>query len=411
MTDHLDTDGAAANRPAPHPAAAPLWEARSPAAVRTILLVDDSEDHRALAIRAFERVRDMRVRTAATLSEARSAMRDPVPDLVLADLRLPDGLGTDLLARRAPETARVPIIILTAHGDEEAAVTALKAGALDYVVKSPHSLSSLPEISRRGLREWDLLREKEQAQARLRELNEHLEQRVQERTAALQHALQDLDAFNHTVSHDLRAPIRHVLGFCELLREHAGGSFDETATRYVATIEAAARRLDQMLRDLLELSRTDVHALHVESVPLARVVEAARQDLRVDWNGREVQWVLPADLPTVRADESLLRMVFVNLLSNALKFSRGREPARIEIAARSEPTEHIVAVHDNGVGFDMRHARQLFGVFQRLHPPEAYEGSGMGLANTRRVIARHGGRIWAEAAPQVGASFFFSLPV
>jgi signal transduction histidine kinase len=244
----------------------------------------------------------------------------------------------------------------------------------------------------------------------LKEAHDELESRVQQRTIELQEINQELESFTYSVSHDLRAPLRHIAGFATMLEDRVGNTLDERSRKYLSTISAAAGRMGRLIDDLLAFSRMGRTSLSPRSVDLSRLVQEARSDLAPDTAGRQIEWVVNP-LPTVHADPALLRPVLVNLLSNAMKYSAGRSPARIEIGAATQNGEAVVFVRDNGVGFDMRYVNKLFGVFQRLHRADEFEGTGIGLANVRRIIARHGGRTWAEGEVDRGATFYFSLPL
>lgn len=252
--------------------------------------------------------------------------------------------------------------------------------------------------------------ERLQAEAELRRLYAELEQRVQQRTAELAATNQELEAFTYSVSHDLRAPLRHVTGYIQLLEKHLGPVLDDTGRRYVRTITEAGRRMGNLIDDLLVLSRLGRVPLTEAVVPLGPLVEEVRQELAAEVADREVVWHI-GPLPEVRGDPSLLRSVLTNLLGNALKFSRQRHPAHIEVGAQEDGGELICFVRDNGAGFDMRYVDQLFQPFQRLHRLEEFEGAGIGLASVRRILQRHGGRSWAEGAVDRGATFYFSLPL
>lgn len=240
-------------------------------------------------------------------------------------------------------------------------------------------------------------------------LNGELELRVAERTSELETANKELEAFSYSVSHDLRAPLRHIEGFVEILRAGKTGQLDSEAQYFLTTIADSTRQMGRLIDDLLGFSRTARAELHKTTVDLNEVLNDVLRDLKPDTAGREIEWV-SGRLPKVEADVSLLRQVMSNLLCNAVKYTRPRTKARIEVGSAPAGHEVIVFVKDNGVGFDMRYAHKLFGVFQRLHRAADFEGTGVGLANVRRIVSRHGGRTWAEGQIDEGATFYFSLP-
>ena len=242
----------------------------------------------------------------------------------------------------------------------------------------------------------DLLARLHSASASLQDLNNSLEQRVSERTAQLSEANSELEAFSYSVSHDLRTPLRHILGFADLLRRESGDQATPKAARYLKVIGESAERMNSLIDDLLEFSRTSRAELRRGPVDLERLVQSARADLAPDQGERDVEWRV-GPLPAVIGDAGLLRQVFDNLLSNALKYTRTREKALIEVTARQQGREVWLSIRDNGVGFDPEYVGRLFGVFQRLHRSDEFEGTGIGLANVRRIVARHGGRVWAES--------------
>jgi signal transduction histidine kinase len=240
-----------------------------------------------------------------------------------------------------------------------------------------------------------------------------LEARVRARTAELETVNGELEAFSYSVSHDLRAPLRHVAGFAELLTEHAGPSLDDQGRKYIATINTAARKMATLIDDLLGFSRIGRTALNRQQVGLDRVVEAARREVMTQGpaGSRPVRWQM-APLPEIHGDPALLHQVFLNLFSNAIKYSSTREETCIEVGTLpGNPGEAVVYVRDNGVGFDMKYVDKLFGVFQRLHRASEFEGTGIGLANIKRIVTRHGGRVWAEAVLNQGATFYLALPL
>ena len=243
--------------------------------------------------------------------------------------------------------------------------------------------------------------EKYQAREEARRLHEELEDRVRQRTA-------ELEAFSYSVSHDLRSPLRALDGFARILLEEYAPNLPPEGQEYVRDIRRNAQKMGQLVDDLLAFSRLGRQPLQRRRVAPAALVREVLEDLRPERDARRVE-VVVGDLPTCHADPALLKQVWANLLGNALKYTRKHDPARVEVGCVEQDGERVFFVRDNGAGFDMRYAGKLFGVFQRLHKAADYDGTGVGLAIVQRVIHCHGGRVWAEAAVNRGATFYFTL--
>ncbi len=276
------------------------------------------------------------------------------------------------------------------------------------------TMSPLKDADGRVLGDSQIARditERKIAEQKIRSLNAELEQRVVERTRSLEAANRELESFSYSVSHDLRAPLRHIDGYAQMLSEHVGDALGEKPRRYLRTIVDTVEEMGLLIDNLLEFSRMGRAELQRGTVALDALMDETLAGLGDGMKGRNIVWKRHP-LPTVQGDAALLKQVLVNLASNALKYSRARDPAIIEIGSNAGTNgEIVVYVRDNGAGFDMKYATKLFGVFQRLHRADEFEGTGIGLANVRRIIQRHGGRVWADASPGVGATFYFTLPL
>jgi PAS domain S-box-containing protein len=267
------------------------------------------------------------------------------------------------------------------------------------------------------MKEWEerlkdanaqLERKVEERTEQLRALNQSLDRRVTERTAQLVAANKELEAFTYSVSHDLRAPLRQIAGFASILMEECRPGLDAKTQHYLQRVDTGARRMASLVDALLTLGGIGRAEISTKPANLNVIVQDVIEDLKSEAGGRQIEWKVAA-LPVVQCDPVLIRQVFANLITNAVKFTKGRERAVIEVGETGGEGEVVIFVRDNGVGFDMKYAGQLFGVFHRLHSAEEFEGTGIGLATVRRIVHKHGGRVWAESKPDGGAAFYFTL--
>jgi PAS domain S-box-containing protein len=270
---------------------------------------------------------------------------------------------------------------------------------------------------------WSLRRDEQERAVAILETNNNIterkrrEQEIQslnhelaKRSTELESINKELEAFAYSVSHDLRAPLRHMAGYTELLQKKISSTLDEKSTHYIMMMLESAKRMGNLIDDLLAFSRIGRTETQKTLVSLAQLVREALTEVRQDTEGRNIAWKIGA-LPDFYGDRSMLRLVLINLLSNAIKFTRTRPQAEIEIGCTDGNSDDLVVfIRDNGVGFDMKYENKLFGVFQRLHQSDAFEGTGIGLATVQRIIHRHGGKVWAEGVVDSGATFYFSAP-
>ncbi|MES2634618.1 MAG: response regulator [Pseudomonadota bacterium] len=318
-------------------------------------------------------------------------------DLLLTDLRMPDMDGIELVRQALLIDSSLVAVLMTGHGSIATAVEAMQVGALDYILK-PFKLSTALPVLARALRVRDL-----------RQKNAELEAQVRQQLVELTAINSDLDAFSYSVSHDLRAPIQVVEGFSGALESSHSSQLDEKGLHYVRRIRASAARMTELVDGLLRLahlSRQPIARTHVDVTALVESVREIMCEARV--KGADAIQV-QGSMPPAYADPVLLRQVYANLLSNACKFTSKLQDSEIKVGAQSGHEECIYFVRDNGAGFDMAHAAQLFQPFQRMHKAQEFEGLGVGLSIVQRVINRHGGRVWAEAGTDAGACFYFSL--
>lgn len=374
-----------------------------------ILLVEDEEAHAELVGRAFEsQARQVSLTVAHSLHEARACLAESIPDLIISDLLLPDGKGIELLSTDK-EGVPYPIVVMTSHGDEQMAVEAMKAGVLDYVVKSDAVLADMPHIAERALREWDHINERKRAEKELEKHREHLEELVEERTLAYAAVNKELEAFCFSVSHDLRAPLRRIDGFSDILLENHADKLGEEGKNCLNRIVSSCNWMNQLIECLLELSRLTQREVRPSKVDLTHMARQILKELEESQPERKVNITIEEGLTTT-GDKNLLRVMLANLLNNAWKFTQKQDQAKIEVGKTHYKNKPVYFVRDNGAGFDMNYSDKLFQPFQRLHQPDEFPGTGIGLATVQRIINRHGGQIRAESELGKGAVFYFTLP-
>jgi PAS domain S-box-containing protein len=307
-------------------------------------------------------------------------------------------------------TAQLPLVQAMAGGEGEIefVVRNSQSGKSTWLEATAHPMRDAKNAVKGGVVAFRDVTQRKNDERQIRELNEDLERRVVQRTAELQAANKELEAFTYSVSHDLRAPLRHISGFSKILDEEFGASLPPDAQRHLRRIQEGILRMGQLIDELLGLARMGRQAVSLQVTGLDSVIKDVLSLLEPEMQDRQVKWKIDG-LPFVECDPTLIRQVLQNLISNALKYTRPRSPAVIEIGQVEKDGEQVFFVRDNGVGFSMKYADKLFGVFQRLHRAEDFEGTGIGLAIVQRIVHKHGGRIWAEAELDKGATFYWTL--
>ena len=369
----------------------------TPATQGTLLIVDD-ETAQMRALCDTLALEGYTTRGFNLAKEALAAVRPGEFDLLLTDLMMPemDGIALSNAVRQRDPT--IAVVLMTGHGTIDTAVRALKDGALDYILK-PFKLNViLPVIARAlGVR-------------RLRREVAELQERERQRSEELAAAYRDLESFSYSISHDLRAPLRAINGFANLLNDDFAEKLGDEGRRLLGIIQSNCVNMDQLITGLLDFSRSGRDPLDLDLIDMTLMADVVAKEALTLYVGPTPRIDI-GELPDARADGRVIRQVWANLIGNALKYSAKRSEPQIKISGRMDGHEAIYEVEDNGAGFDMAYVSKLFGVFQRLHRSEDFAGTGVGLAIVHRIIMRHGGRISAEGKPGVGACFRFSLPV
>jgi two-component system sensor histidine kinase/response regulator len=423
-------------------------EARPATERASILLVDDRRD-KCMAMETLLAELGENIVTAHSGKDALRLLLDQDFAVILLDVNMPglDGFETAFLIRQRKSLEHTPIIFVTGISDTETHVSrGYSLGAVDYVLtpvlpevlrtkvsvfvelfKKNQQLKRQAEHLRQAHDELEIrvknrtfqlavaneslqkeIAERQHAEENIRYINTQLEQRVSERTAELVAANQELEAFTYSVAHDLQAPLRNIQSYIELLEAEWASKFPPEAGKYLARITSRTKYMRQLITGLLNLSIIGKQGLKLQQIELNGIVDEVVALLKAEKPDRRIQWKIQ-ELPAQACDPNLMRQVFTNLLSNAVKYTQPCADAVIEVGQMKVNGETAIYVRDNGVGFNMKYADKLFGVFQRLHSVAEFEGTGIGLASVERIIRKHGGRIWAEAEEKKGAAFYFTI--
>ncbi len=368
-----------------------------------ILLFEDNPGDAGLLEEMLEEFQNKYIlKNVESLEEGLNALNNTHFDIILLDLGLPDSDGIETLIEVDKKTPNIPIIVLTGLNNEEIGILAVKMGAQDYLIKK--------EIDSKLLtRSINYSIERNKIEIELQKSQENLEEKVKERTKALEQSNKELKQFAYIASHDLKEPLRMITSFLQLLERRYTDKLDQDANEFIGFAVEGAKRLNEMINDLLEFSKVTRKKIDCSKVDINKVLEQTKMNLKyaIDTENAKINYNI---LPTIYGDEILIELLFRNIISNAIKYHSNETP-KIDIMDTKQSNQHLFAIKDNGIGMSPEHLERIFTIFQRLHTKDEYEGTGIGLAIAQKIVIQHGGKIWAESELGKGTTFYFTLPI
>jgi signal transduction histidine kinase len=368
-----------------------------------ILLFEDNLGDAGLIEEMLEEFQNIYLlKNVESLEEGLNVLNDPHFDIILLDLGLPDSDGIETLIEVDKKTPNIPIIVLTGLNNEEIGILAVKMGAQDYLIKRDIDSKLLTRSINYSI-------ERNKIEIALQKSQENLEEKVKERTKALEQSNKELKQFAYIASHDLKEPLRMITSFLQLLERRYKDKLDQDANEFIGFAVEGAKRLDEMINDLLEFSKVTRKKIECSKVDINKVLEQTKMNLKhaIDTENAKINYNI---LPTIYGDEILIELVFRNIISNSIKYHSIETP-KIDITATKESNQYLFAIKDNGIGMSPEHLGRIFTIFQRLHTKDEYEGTGIGLAIAQKIVIQHGGKIWAESELGKGTTFYFTLPI
>ena len=366
-----------------------------------ILLFEDNIGDAGLLEEMLEEFNDLYLlKNVETLEEGLNILKNHQFDIILLDLGLPDSDGIDTLKEVNKKTPNSPIIVLTGLNSAEIGILAVKMGAQDYLIKKEIDSKQLSSSIRYSI-------ERKKIELELQKSQDTLEEKVKERTKELEESNKELQQFAYVASHDLKEPLRMITSFLQLLERRYADQLDKDATEFIGFAVEGAKRLDEMINDLLEFSKVTRKKIEFSKVDMNKVVEQTKLNLKyaIDTNNAEINY---NKLPTIYGDEMLMVQLFQNIIGNSIKY-RNKKTPEINITATKESNQYHFAITDNGIGMSPEHLNRIFTIFQRLHTKDEYEGTGIGLAIAKKIVLQHDGQIWAESELGKGTTFHFTI--